>query len=135
MQNSETPLPSPLRPNGVRAFFGRFASWFAYVAGTWQAFIAAFAGIVVWCLGGFRYGWASDSYQLVINTITSVITFLMVFLIQHAQNKETAALHAKLDGVIRALDGANNALIASERRSIDEINALRERLAASADGN
>ena len=92
-------------------------------SGTSQAFALAFATIVVWALLGplFDYG---DSWQLVINTGTTIVTFLMVFLIQRAQNKESRAMELKLNELIAAVHGASNRLIDIENLSEREIEAL-----------
>ena len=94
--------------------------------GTTQAFTLAALTIVVWAATGpaFHY---SNTWQLVINTGTTVVTFLMVFLIQRAQNKEAIAVQVKLDELIRALKGARNHLIAVEDLSEEELVALKER--------
>jgi low affinity Fe/Cu permease len=88
------------------------------------AFVVAVLVIVVWAITGpiFHY---SDTWQLVINTGTTVVTFLMVFLIQRAQNKDALAIHLKLNEIVAALEGASNRLIDVEDLSEPEINALR----------
>ena len=106
---------------------GRVAAW----AGQPAAFVLAFSIIVVWGLSGPLFGW-SDTWQLVINTGTTIITFLMVFLIQNAQNRDASAIQAKLDELIRANKEARNAFIGIEHLSEQELIALRaalERLA------
>lgn len=94
--------------------FASLARTVAMATGTWQAFALAVALVLGWlCLGPF-IGFSNTTYQLWINTITTVVTFLMVFLIQHAQNHDTLAMHAKLDEIIRAIGPARDALIAIE---------------------
>ena len=84
--------------------------------------------IAVWLVSGplFRF---SDTWQLIINTATTIVTFLMVFLIQNAQNRTSDALQIKLDEIIRALEGAHNALLGLEELTDDEIQQLRKRYA------
>jgi len=93
--------------------------------GTSVAFILALAIVVVWLVTGpvFNY---SDTWQLVINTGTTIVTFLMVFLIQRAQNKDAVAIHLKLNEIVAALEGASNRLIDVEDLSEGEIEALRK---------
>jgi len=92
-------------------------------AGSSQAFLTAVAVLVVWAATGplFHY---SDSWQLVINTGTTIVTFLMVFLIQRSQNKDAHALHLKLNEIVAALQGASNRLINVEDLSEAEVKAL-----------
>jgi low affinity Fe/Cu permease len=92
--------------------------------GSSLAFALAVGTIVVWAVTGplFRY---SDTWQLVINTGTTIVTFLMVFLIQRAQNKDSAAIHMKLNELLAATQGASNRLISSEELSEDEVAILR----------
>jgi low affinity Fe/Cu permease len=105
--------------------FDRFAAASSRFAGRPWAFLIAVGLIVVWLASGPFFAW-SDTWQLVINTGTTIVTFLMCFLIQATQNRDAAAVGVKLDGIIRALDKAPNDLIGVERRSGDEIEALRE---------
>jgi low affinity Fe/Cu permease len=109
----------------------RRVSWlekFSYQAtratGTSMAFVLAVGVVLVWLITGpiFKY---SDTWQLVINTGTTIITFLMVFLIQRAQNKDAVAIHLKLNEIVAALEGASNRLIDVEDLSEAEIAALR----------
>jgi low affinity Fe/Cu permease len=91
--------------------------------GTSMAFMLALAAIIIWLITGpiFHY---SDTWQLVINTGTTIITFLMVFLIQRAQNKDALAIHLKLNEIVAAMEGASNRLIDVEDLSEAEIQAL-----------
>jgi len=94
-------------------------------AGRPGTFAAAVAIIVIWGLTGPMFGF-SDTWQLVVNTGTTIITFLMVFLIQHTQNKDSAAMQVKLDELIRAHHGAHNALLDLEQMEVEDLDRLRE---------
>jgi len=106
--------------------FGRFAKLIASVAGSPPAFIIALSVIVIWIITGPMFGY-SDTWQLIINTGTTVVTFLMVFIIQNSQNKDTTAIQLKLDELIRATDGAHNALMNLEELSDNELKRIRDR--------
>src|SRR3979409_719272 len=101
-----------------------FAKWTARITGKPITFVLALTVIIVWAISGpiFRY---SDTWQLVINTGTTIVTFLMVFLIQNTQNRDTGAMQAKLDELIRAIDGAHNALLDLEELDEEEIEHIR----------
>ena len=103
--------------------FQRFASEASYVLGSKSAFVVATVIIVGWAASGplFHY---SDTWQLVINTATTVVTFLMVFVIQNTQNRDARAIHLKLDEIIRAIDVARNDMIDIERLSDKELELL-----------
>ncbi|HEU4794540.1 MAG TPA: low affinity iron permease family protein [Pyrinomonadaceae bacterium] len=92
--------------------------------GTSMAFMVALAVVLVWLITGPLFNF-SDTWQLVINTGTTIITFLMVFLIQRAQNKDALAIHLKLNEIVAAMEGASNRLIDVEDLSEAEIDALR----------
>jgi low affinity Fe/Cu permease len=107
-------------------------SWFLSVAnvlsrfaGHAATFVGAIALVLVWAVLGPVFGF-SDTWQLVINTSTTIITFLMVFLIQNTQNRDTAAIQTKLDELIRAIEGANNALLDLEELDDNAIAKIRE---------
>jgi low affinity Fe/Cu permease len=85
--------------------------------------------MVVWLALGPHYGW-SDTYQLVCNSATTVVTFLMVFLLQNSQSRDTAAIHVKLDELIRATNDARNYIIAAETLTDSEIEKLRTQVVA-----
>lgn len=114
--------------------FTRFAKWTAHMSGRPATFVLAVLVILAWAVSGPIFGF-SDTWQLVINTGTTIVTFLMVFLIQNTQNRDTAALQVKLDEVIRALEGAHNALLDLEElddKQLDRIRDNYERLAKAA---
>jgi len=108
-------------------FFTRFAATLAAGAGQPLAFILAVAFIVIWGTSGPIFGY-SDTWQLVINTATTIITFLMVFLIQNAQNRDAAAIQAKLDELIRAVTDARNTFIGIEHLTDSELQDIRAAL-------
>ena len=103
----------------------QFALKATKATGTSMAFILALSAIVIWGLTGplFHY---SDTWQLVINTSTTIITFLMVFLIQRTQNKDAQAIHIKLNEIVAALEGASNRLIDVEDLSESELETLHK---------
>ncbi|MEO6581810.1 MAG: low affinity iron permease family protein [Sphingomicrobium sp.] len=107
--------------------FEQIASKVSRAAGRPIAFTLAMATIVVWALSGPIFQW-SDTWQLVINTGTTIVTFLMVFLIQNAQNRDGCAIQAKLDELIRAVGHARNEFIGIEHLSESELNAIRKAL-------
>ena len=107
--------------------FTRFATLTSFLAGQPAAFVLAVAFIAIWILTGPAFGW-SDSWQLVVNTATTIVTLLMVFVIQNAQNRDAAALQAKLDEVIRSLEGARNEFIGIEHLSDTQIEEIRTQL-------
>jgi low affinity Fe/Cu permease len=117
-----------------KPWFTRLAKSTARAAGRPAAFATAVGLIAAWALTGplFRY---SDSWQLVINTGTTIVTFLMVFLIQNTQNRDSEAIQIKLDELIRAIEGAHNALLdleELEEKELDHIRARYESLAKRA---
>jgi|GEM_PF-4486033 len=104
--------------------FTAFANQVAHLAGRPISFVLCCAIIIVWAVSGpiFHY---SDTWQLIINTGTTIITFLMVFLIQNTQNRDGAAVQAKLDELIRALEGARNHFIGIEHLTEEQLEAIR----------
>jgi low affinity Fe/Cu permease len=106
--------------------FSRFSKWTAHATGHPNTFLIAVLIIVVWGVSGPIFGF-SDTWQLVINTGTTIVTFLMVFLIQNTQNRDGAAVQLKLDELIRAHAGAHNALLDLEELTEAELVRLRDR--------
>src|SRR5439155_7852252 len=102
----------------------RFAHWASWASGRPLAFILAVVLIAAWLVTGPLFQF-SDTWQLVINTGTTIITFLMVFLIQHTQNRDTIAMQVKLDELIRAVKGAKNTLIDLEEMSEEELTTIQ----------
>src|SRR3546814_17755419 len=108
-------------------FFTVIASRIAGFAGRPAAFILATVFILVWAVTGPIFAY-SDTWQLVVNTATTIVTFLMVFLIQNSQNRDAAAMQAKLDELIRTLDGARNGFIGIEHQTDTEVEDIRDAL-------
>ncbi|MCL5994788.1 MAG: low affinity iron permease family protein [Chloroflexi bacterium] len=104
--------------------FAHFSKWTARITGRPITFLIALLVIVVWALTGPIFHF-SDTWQLVINTSTTIITFLMVFLIQNTQYRDSEAIHIKLDELIRAIKGANNILVDMEEASEEELERMR----------
>ena len=123
-----------MRPTKSKSWFTRFAKWTARATGRPRAFVIAVGVILAWATTGPIFGF-SDTWQLVINTGTTIVTFLMVFLIQNTQNRDTEALQVKLDELIRSMEGAHNALLDLEELDeleLDGIRANYEKLARKA---
>jgi low affinity Fe/Cu permease len=109
----------------IRDAFHVFARASSQVLGSAWAFIAAIVIIIIWGLTGPTFHF-SDTWQLIINTGTTIVTFLMVFLIQNTQNRDAKAVHLKLDELIRAIHGARNRLVDLEKLSDEELKALEQ---------
>ncbi len=110
----------------MRKLFTRFANAVAEYTGSPFAFIACVLLVLTWAITGPLFGF-SDTWQLVINTFTTIVTFLMVFVIQNSQNRDTVALHLKIDELIRANDAARNSVLCIEDLTLEELDVLRER--------
>lgn len=113
----------------MNELFRRFAHLTSQATGSPWGFILAVLTIVVWAALGPVFGY-SDTWQLVINTGTTIVTFLMVFLIQNTQNRDALALHLKLDELIRAVKGARNQLVDLEDMTDEELDRLQKEFAA-----
>ncbi len=121
-------------PQGRSSSFTRFANGASRATGKPGTFVLALIVVLTWAITGpiFKF---SDTWQLVINTGTTIITFLMVFLIQNTQNRDAEAMHVKMDELIRAAKGAHNALLDLEElddKTLDAIRARYRKLAAKA---
>jgi low affinity Fe/Cu permease len=114
------------------SLFTHFANHTARAAGHHLTFTLAVLVVVTWALTGPLFGF-SDTWQLVINTGTTIVTFLMVFLIQNTQNRDSTAMHLKIDEIVRALDGAQNAVLNLEDLEEADLEAIHKRYKALAD--
>ena len=108
----------------MAAWFARMSKRVAWWSGNYLTFVSAVAIVLVWAATGPLFGF-TDTWQLVINTGTTVVTFLMVFLIQNTQNRDSRAVHLKLDEIIRAIDGADDSMIRTEGDTDDQLAALQ----------
>jgi low affinity Fe/Cu permease len=106
------------------SWFTRFAKWISWHAGRPSTFLIAILVIVAWAVTGPIFDF-SDTWQLMINTGTTIVTFLMVFLIQNTQNRDSQGLHVKLDELIRAKKGARNSLLDLDDLTDEELERLR----------
>jgi low affinity Fe/Cu permease len=120
--------------NTVHLWFSRFASKTAQLVGHPYMFLSAVAVLVLWAVSGPMFHF-SDTWQLIINTGTTIVTFLVVFLIQNTQNRDAKALHLKLDELIRSHMPARNDMIDIETLSDEELNELERRYAAICEEN
>lgn len=109
-----------------RSLFLRFSNKAADWTGSPQVFIAAVAIVVIWAISGPVFGY-SDTWQLVINTGTTIVTFLMVFLIQNTQNRDSKAMQLKLDELIRVMPGAHTSLLDLEELSDRQLQHIRDK--------
>ncbi len=107
------------------AWFTDFSKWIAEAAGHPISFTIALLTIIIWGASGPLFGY-SDTWQLVINTGTTIVTFLMVFLIQKTQNRDTETIHLKLDELIRVTKGARNMMLDLEHMDDESLKRLRD---------
>jgi low affinity Fe/Cu permease len=110
----------------MSARFSRFAAVASSVAGHYLAFLCALTVVIVWAVSGpiFKF---SSTWQLIINTGTTIITFLMVFLVQNSQNRDSAAIHIKLDEIINAIKDADDEVISIEEDSDEKLEAMKRK--------
>ena len=108
-------------------FFTRISTWIADTAGQPATFVLALGVVIVWAVTGPAFAF-SETWQLVINTGTTIVTFLMVFLIQNSANRDTASMQAKLDELVRAIEGAREKFIGIEHLTSHEVEAIRTEL-------
>jgi len=120
------------RSSHKHSLFTTFANHTARAAGHPLTFVLAVLIIACWAITGPIFGY-SDTWQLIINTGTTIITFLMVFLIQNTQNRDSTAMHLKVDEIIRALEGAHNSLLNLEDLEEKELEAIHKRYIALAE--
>ena len=121
-----------MRPTKTASWFTLFAKSTARATGKPAAFVVAAGVILVWSITGPLFGF-SDTWQLVINTSTTIVTFLMVFLIQNTQNRDSEAVQVKLDELIRVTEGAHNALLNLEELEEKELDLIRAKYASLAE--
>jgi len=114
-----------MRPTKARSSFTRFTKWTAHASGRPAAFTIAAVVIIVWAISG-PYFQFSDTWQLVINTGTTIVTFLMVFLIQSTQNRDSEAVQVKLDELIRAVGHARNELLDLEELEEKDLDDMKQ---------
>jgi low affinity Fe/Cu permease len=120
----DEPAPNEVFDRGPKDVLERFSERVCCAGGSSSAFALAFLIVVVWAVTGPFFGF-SDTWQLVINTGTTIVTFLMVFLIQRSQNKESLAVQLKLNEIVAAIGGASNRLIDVERLSEKDLATLQ----------
>ncbi len=123
-----------MTPARSSSWFTRFTKFTAHATGHPVSFLLALSIIVVWAVTGPLFGF-SDTWQLVVNTGTTIVTFIMVFLIQSTQNRDAEAVHIKLDELLRVTPGAHNVLLdleELEEKDLDKLKAVYSRLADEA---
>jgi len=114
-----------MRPTKSRSWFTRLTKWTAHASGKPLTFVLAAGVIIAWALTGPLFGF-SDTWQLIINTSTTIVTFLMVFLIQATQNRDAEAMQLKLDEIIRAIANAKNELLDIEELEESDLDRIRK---------
>lgn len=115
----------------MNKLFTKFANAVSAAAGSPFAFFVCGGYVIVWAMTGPLFGF-SDTWQLVINTSTTIVTFLMVFIIQNTQNRDNGAIHAKLDELIRVIDKADNGFIGIEHLTDEELHRILEEVEKNA---
>jgi low affinity Fe/Cu permease len=123
--------PSPDAQTQTIPFFARFARWVERQVGRSSTFVLAIGVVLVWAVSGPAFNW-SDTWQLVINTGTTIVTFLMVFVIQNTQSRDTQAMQLKLDELIRVNEMARNSLINLEEMSEIDVERMKTAFATLA---
>ena len=111
--------------NIIKKNFNRFSAWVSKATGTPTAFFLALLTVIIWAASGHIFHY-SETWQLVINTGTTIITFLMIFVIQQSQNRDTTALHLKLNELIAANKTTSNRLVASEDLTDEELDVIKK---------
>lgn len=129
-----TPREAPAKGGHVEAIFKSFAVKAAEIVGSSAAFLLAVLMIAAWAALGPHFHW-SDAHQLFINTSTTIVTFLIVFIIQNTQNRDTKALHLKIDELLRATRGARNSMIDLDRLSDAQLRTLESEFKKICDGD
>jgi low affinity Fe/Cu permease len=114
-----------MRPARARSWFTRLTKWTAHAAGRPATFILCVGIVLLWAITGPLFGF-SDSWQLAINTSTTIVTFLMVFLIQATQNRDAEAMQLKLDEIIRAIGNARNEVLDLEELEEEDLATIRQ---------
>ena len=114
-----------MRPTKPQSWFTRLTKWTAHATGRPPTFMLALAVVVAWAITGPLFDF-SDTWQLVINTGTTIVTFLMVFLIQSTQNRDAEAVQVKLDEIIRAIGNAKNELLDLEELEEEDLSRIRD---------
>ena len=119
----------PSNGGGISAKFAKLANRTSIIAGNYKTFIVMLGVVLLWAISGplFKF---STTWQLVINTGTTIVTFLMVFLIQNTQNRDSLAVHLKLDEIIRVIDAADDKLMSAEDETDENLNELKEKYQA-----
>jgi low affinity Fe/Cu permease len=113
------------KKSGLNRFFDKFSTRATKITGSPWAFLIALGAIIIWAATGPMFGF-SDTWQLIINTSTTIITFLMVFIIQQTQNKDTTAIHLKLNELIASNQQASNRLVDAEDLTEEELQVLKK---------
>jgi low affinity Fe/Cu permease len=115
---------TPVKDEAMANLFARVAGRISAISGHYVTFLVALGLIIIWAVSGPFFGF-SETWQLVINTGTTIVTFLMVFLIQNTQNRDALAMHLKLDELIHAIENADNEMIGAEDETDEELATLK----------